>query len=157
MVRRNPNEPIEEQRRKEREWYAQNRESILQRLKKRRDEKAIKSTKGKLVEHHIKYKEIHGVDETIWIPFGQHVQLHKRLRSEGKCSISPKELGAISARAKCRTNKYKYRRKTLQFTDTIMEHVQLVEEICYDIRSGHVYTRIRFRANNSLKLLNINI
>ncbi len=40
-----------------------------------------------LVEHHIKYKEIHGVDETIWVEKGEHNKLHKRLKKEGGWNI----------------------------------------------------------------------
>lgn len=145
----------EEERRKDRAYYAKNREKILLRLKNRRDENTTISNKGKIVEHHIKYKEIHGVDKTIWIPKGEHTQLHHRLRQEGKCNIPVEELNRISQRAKNRTTKYKERRKTIQFTETIQPHIQLVEEISYDLKSGHVYCRGRFRANYGFKLLNI--
>jgi hypothetical protein len=33
-----------------------------------------------LIEHHVKYKEIHGVDETIWMTRSEHLLLHARLR-----------------------------------------------------------------------------
>ena len=35
---------------------------------------------SKLIEHHTKYKEIHGVDETVWITRSEHSKLHIRLR-----------------------------------------------------------------------------
>lgn len=45
-----------------------------------------------LVEHHVKYKELHGVDETVWLTFGEHEKLHRRLRKQGKCNVPAKEL-----------------------------------------------------------------
>lgn len=67
--------------------------------------------KGKLIEHHTKYKEIHGKDETIFISHGEHIRLHRRLRREGKCNIPPKELEKISNRAGWRTEKFINRRR----------------------------------------------
>lgn len=64
-----------------------------------------------LVEHHIKYKEIHGADETIWIEQGEHLRLHRRLRKEGKCNIPVEELTIISRRANGRTEKTKSRKR----------------------------------------------
>jgi hypothetical protein len=62
--------------------------------------------KSKLIEHHTKYKEIHGEDKTVFIRVGKHVSIHRRLRKEGKCNISPKELHEISENAFRRTEKY---------------------------------------------------
>lgn len=64
--------------------------------------------KSKLIEHHTKYKEIHGEDKTVFIPVGNHVSIHRRLRKEGKCNISPKELYEISQSAFRRTEKYRH-------------------------------------------------
>lgn len=61
---------------------------------------------GMLVEHHVKYREIHGEDETIFITHGEHIRLHRRLRREGKCKIPVQELAKISAKAQKRTGKY---------------------------------------------------
>lgn len=60
-----------------------------------------------LVEHHVKYKEIHGVDETVWLTNSEHRLLHNRLRREGKCDIPPDELAKISIAANSRTDKHK--------------------------------------------------
>jgi len=62
---------------------------------------------SKLIEHHIKYKEIHGVDETVFMSRGEHKKLHCRLRKEGKCNISVSSLQKISTKAAQRTQKYK--------------------------------------------------
>jgi len=64
-------------------------------------------TNGKLVEHHIKYKEIHGYDETVWMTQGNHQKLHNRLRKEGKCNVSVDELHKIAKAAHNRTEKAK--------------------------------------------------
>ena len=60
-----------------------------------------------MVEHHVKYKEIHGVDETVWMTRSEHALLHLRLRRENKCEISPEEMRVISNRAGSRTGKAK--------------------------------------------------
>ena len=61
-----------------------------------------------LVEHHIKYREIHGEDKNIIIMSnGEHVMLHRTLRKQGECNIPVKELAKISRKACLRTEKYK--------------------------------------------------
>ena len=61
-----------------------------------------------LVEHHTKYKEIHGVDETVWLTDSEHKKLHKKLRREGGCKIPVDELRRISKSAYARTEKGKH-------------------------------------------------
>ena len=56
------------------------------------------------VHHHIKYKEIHGVDEVITMDAGEHKRLHTRLRKEGKCNIPTTELATISQSASRRSS-----------------------------------------------------
>lgn len=63
--------------------------------------------KSSIVEHHTKYKEIHGEDKSVFITKSEHSQLHRRLRKEGKCKISPEVLHKISHRAQGRTEKRK--------------------------------------------------
>ena len=55
-----------------------------------------------LVHHHIKYKEIHGVDEVVMMEKGEHNKLHRRLRREEKCNIPPIILHKISSSANSR-------------------------------------------------------
>ena len=62
-------------------------------------------TKEKPIEHHTKYKEIHGVAETTWITVSEHKTLHNRLRKSGKCNIPVDELRKISKSAHSRTKK----------------------------------------------------
>lgn len=64
-----------------------------------------------LVEHHIKYKEIHGVDETVWMERKDHRKLHERLRKEGKCKVPTKTLETIANKAYSRTLKSKEQHK----------------------------------------------
>ena len=42
-----------------------------------------------MVHHHIKYKEIHGVDEVVLMDKGEHAKLHRKLRREYKCNVPP--------------------------------------------------------------------
>jgi len=69
-----------------------------------------------LIEHHIKYKELHGVDETIFLSRREHKKLHIMLRQKGKCNISVAELKKISNAAHERTEKTKEKRRVYQTT-----------------------------------------
>lgn len=51
------------------------------------------------VHHHVKYKEIRGVDEIVILTRSEHQKLHARLRKEGKCKVPVKELEKISSLA----------------------------------------------------------
>ena len=61
--------------------------------------------KKRMVEHHVKYKELHGVDETVWVTQSEHKTLLNRLRREGKCNIPVDELRRISNLAYARTER----------------------------------------------------
>jgi len=135
--------------------------------------------KATLVEHHTKYAEIHGVDETVWLTISEHVKLHKRLRREGKCKIPPAELKRISKIAQKRTDKEKNRSKiwhgsnkakendkkyhstnkwlaylkntTISFSTTIGPNVILHEQIRYFPNTGTFYYISYFKGNNNSK------
>lgn len=65
--------------------------------------------KGQIVEHHIKYEDIHGEEKTTSMTMSEHIRLHKRLRKEGKCNIPVEELTKASIRSSHRkrcTNKF---------------------------------------------------
>lgn len=53
----------------------------------------------KIIEHHTKYKEIHGENMSVLMPRSEHIRLHIKLRRDGKCNIPPAELRKISNRA----------------------------------------------------------
>lgn len=55
-----------------------------------------------IVKHHIKYIEIHGIDEVILMTRSDHQKLHRRLRKEGKLNIPVEKLNIISQRASLR-------------------------------------------------------
>lgn len=57
-----------------------------------------------MIEHHIKYKEFHGYDETIWITWSEHKKInHRKLFPE----VNVEELKIISNAANKRTSKNK--------------------------------------------------
>jgi len=58
-----------------------------------------------LVEHHIKYKEIHGEDKTVWMEIGDHRRLHYLLRQEGKCNLPAELLNKMTSSAHQRAKK----------------------------------------------------
>lgn len=60
-----------------------------------------------LVEHHIKYKEIHGEDKTVWMEAGDHIRLHRQLRKNGKCTIPAELLNKITIASRLRQKKHK--------------------------------------------------
>ncbi len=131
-----------------------------------------------LVEHHTKYEEVHGVDETTWITQSQHVALHKRLRREGKCNFPPEELDRISTAANHRTQKNKvymraylkrynkthrkelnkYRRekqRRINFYETIVPGILLYEHLTYNINTGNICWCAFFRAEKGRKLFKV--
>jgi hypothetical protein len=106
------------------------------------------------VNHHIKYKEIHGVDEEINMDKGEHDKLHKRLRKEGKCKIPAKKLHEISKAAYYRTPRgksirsiYNKQVQRLKFRETIGRKILLWEEIAYNSNTGNVSLISFFQGN----------
>jgi len=57
-----------------------------------------------LIEHHTKYIETHGIDETVWITISDHHKIdHRKLFP----MVTQRELASISSRAYKRTQKAK--------------------------------------------------
>lgn len=132
----------------------------------------IETAGHNLFQHHVKYKEIHGVDETVQLTWSEHQKLHARLRREGKCQIPSDELHKIVVRAYQRTEKGKqalkrnsnsvkgkqtkqknnrlWRKRRFDFLTVIEKDVGLVESI-FELNSGiGVYSR--FRGYHGIKL-----
>jgi len=84
------------------------------------------------VQHHIKYKEIHGIDEIVLMPRGEHRALHNKLRKEGKCKICIDELHKIALRAHQRTF------ESIRFDESVGENMRLWEWIKYNLNTGNV-------------------
>lgn len=118
-----------------------------------------------LVEHHVKYKELHGVDETVWLTFGEHEKLHRRLRKQGKCNVPAKELNKISNAAGERTEKRKkhrleYDRKNrsyLDFHEPMGTNIRLHERIVLNCVTNSIgyYTRFEGTCGKMLPVINI--
>ena len=126
----------------------------------------------KMIEHHTKYKEIHGYDKTVWMTRSEHKKLHFRLRKEGKCNVSPDRLKKIAKLAHDRTDKSKKRdrefRKTkngvtyyknyrkqyqyLYFSETPGLNTQFKEQIVYNHATGTVTYSSAFYSTNNHKL-----
>ena len=128
--------------------------------------------------HHTKYKEIHGEDETVVMDFGEHQKLHKRLRREGKCTISIDELGKISRKAGERlpsrkltrrlnkqTPEYKlgqkqYRKNAIEriISDiAVGTNVLLREDIMHNKNTKTISVSTFFRGNHGVKLLVVDL
>ena len=122
----------------------------------------------KLVEHHIKYLEIHDVDETVWLTRGEHKKLHNRLRREGKCKIPVDELNKISQAAHDRTPERKAaqaknaaRRKknthTFRFTEQPSPNITLTEKLTYYYKTGNISYSASFHGTHAHKLPVVNL
>ena len=75
-----------------------------------------------VINHHIKYKEIHGVDEVVKMDKSKHSKLHRRLRREGKCNVSPRVLSRISSTA-CNRRKDQ---ATLKIDKSTLERLKFI-------------------------------
>ena len=126
-------------------------------------------TNNKLIEHHVKYKELHGYDETVWMTRSEHRKLHHRLRKEGECNVPVDELHRIAMAAHGRTKKKKewkskymkeYSKRHIQsfdFFEYTGPNTRLHEIIGYNHKTGTVSYSSRFRGTHKNKLLAINI
>lgn len=118
-----------------------------------------------LVQHHRKYKELHGIDEIVMMDADEHHQLHKRLRREGNCNIPLKELHKISCAAYKRTKKSKvedkiYRemyRKVISFCERVDTNINLLEQIEYNSSSGNVSYTSRFQKGYHKEIIFIDL
>jgi hypothetical protein len=106
-----------------------------------------------LVNHHTKYKEIHGKDEIVLMEKGEHAALHYRLRKCGKCTVPVKQLFKISMTAQRREIKKKQTR--FVFRTTMSKNIRLREDwILND--SGILCIAARFEPNHKAKIYTIN-
>lgn len=132
----------------------------------------------RLVEHHTKYEEIHGIDDTTWMVPSEHRDLHNRLRREERCDISSEELRKISIVATRRTEKHKEAirdyNKTEKFrkyksdyckmyimkivtNSTISKNIIFHEEMAYNIKTETLTISSGFFGSHGIKLPTINI
>jgi hypothetical protein len=106
-----------------------------------------------LVEHHIKYKELHGIDETIWMERSEHRKLHERLRKEGKCKVPVKKLETIANKAYDRTEKARKRRreydskfiKRKAFITLLEPYFEIIEVVRYNVSTNKITVSSSFR------------
>ena len=129
----------------------------------KRRENIINGTEH-MIEHHIKYKEIHGVDETVWMTTSEHVKLHNKLRKEDKCNVPVDTLTKISVAAYHRTEKRlkynteygkKYNKNYIEkidFIDTPGANTQFSERITYNYATGNISYSAWFRGAHGYKL-----
>jgi len=113
-----------------------------------------------LIRHHVKYKEIHGVDEVVIMDKSIHTALHARLRREGKCNIPSNILCKISSTAHSRDEWVRKYRKdniyTFMFNKTIFLNVYLQEKWRYDKKTGTLFFTSDFVKARNKKLHSFN-
>jgi len=115
---------------------------------------------SEIVQHHVKYKEIHGKDEIVLLTKGAHRALHNRLRREGRCNIPSDILAKISDKARGRTLHAKQYLKNYRlnneyefsFLESVYPDIQLYEKIRYNRKIGTVSFRTGFAQFRGQKL-----
>lgn len=129
----------------------------------------MKCKNNELVQHHVKYKELHGVDEIVMMTWSEHRKLHNRLRNEQKCNIPSHELAKIARAAHDRTDKRKKYKKTfikeyalknikrISFAQMFAKHIEFCEYISYNRATGSVSYSARFSGTHGYKLVIIDI
>ena len=104
-----------------------------------------------LVRHHVKYKEIHGVDVVVLMEQSEHKKLHNRLRREGKCNIPVSELKKISDNGSAVFRATRYAKnyiKEKSFSKTVYKKVSVRNTVRYNTKTGAVTIYSRFTGNN---------
>jgi len=128
-----------------------------------------------MVEHHIKYKEIHGYDETIWITKSEHNKINHRILFP---EVSKEELKKISHMAQERTtkrrkykriysknncekyyenNKEKFKFPKKFFNLYMMPNVKYNESIGYNKNTNNILIHCGFQTYHGKKLFYIDI
>lgn len=113
-----------------------------------------------LIQHHVKYKEINGVDEIRLITQSEHRRIHHRLRKEGRCRVPVDELNVIVQKAhqrspRRRSNMHNYNasiKRRIGFVEQIGVNVQLFERIIFNQNTGHVFVSSGFNINGHGRL-----
>ena len=115
---------------------------------------------SELIRHHVRYKELHGADEIVWMNRSEHKKLHYRLRKEKKCNVSSKELAVISSKARGRTDASKEQIKlwkkshlsTKRIDVGLGKNVRLRYIFVYNFVSQRISFLTRFEGTNGHKL-----
>ena len=115
-----------------------------------------------LVQHHVKYEEIHGVDEIVMMDRVEHTSLHKRLRNEKKIKVTSKDLIPISHAAYRRTTKGKCVEKkrtknSFNFCEDVDIDICLFERLRYSESSGNVSVHSNFKGSKGKKIVWVDI
>lgn len=85
-----------------------------------------------IISHHIKYNP----EEIVDCCRSCHKLIHNKIRKENKCSLSVKEIDALSTKSSMgRRNR---RIERIQFYTTLGKCIQLYEYITYDPKTGSV-------------------
>jgi hypothetical protein len=118
----------------------------------------------RLIQHHVKYKENHGLDETIPMSISEHVKLHRSLRREGKCRIPLERLREISSKARRRNpncfvatrlknKEYSKNCRRIFFRERVATGIRLMEQIVYNEKTGNLYFGSGFTVDHRKKSL----
>jgi len=103
---------------------------------------------GTIIKHHLRYKP-----QEIIVDCCRkcHVEIHKRIRRENKCQYSIGEINRLSHISEA--IRYAKRNITkISFSESIMPHVQLFENIDYNYKTGNVCISSYFHSYDGMKL-----
>lgn len=109
-----------------------------------------KASPKKKFMHHVRYKEIHGMDEVIEMDISEHIKLHQRLSLNGN-KIPLKILGRAASR-----RQYKDDLDFIDLSEAIAPYVHLFERIRINNKTGNINYQSYFHADHK-KLLYIDI
>ncbi len=117
-----------------------------------------------LIQHHVKYKELHKVDKIVMMAKSEHMKLHARLRKEGECNVPVDELHKISEKAHRRSPvgkltaiKHESYRQAIRFEESFGKYTLFREKIRYNSKIGSVSYTASFQARQGHILPVINI
>lgn len=106
----------------------------------------------RIAKHHIRYKEVHGVDEVVYLSESEHRKLHCRLRREGRCKLPAERLRKISNNAYRRTKEYRSTFYLFKFYTRLGKNIQLTEEIRFNFKSSTISVSSYFLSKTKLKI-----
>ena len=114
-----------------------------------------------IIHHHVKYLELHDIEEIILLCKSCHQKLHNKLRRDNKCGIFPDDLNTLSYNStNGKHRRYEYGKinvSFIRFDDYMIPGIFHREKISYNKKTGNVYVSCFFDHRNQGKIFNMYI